>query len=549
MTQTDPSGAPPADPSAQADAPDAAAEASGTAAKLADLAARRQAAIEQAEQTAAEKQHARGKKTARERIEALLDPGTFTEIDAFVRHRSTNFGLDRKRVPGDGVVVGHGTVDGREVCVYSQDFTVFGGSLGEVHGQKITKVMDLALRTGVPLVGILDGGGARIQEGVAGLTQFAEIFRRNVAASGVIPQISLILGPSAGGAVYSPALTDFIVMADGTSNMFITGPDVIRAVTGEDVGFEELGGATTHNTKSGVAHYLASDEDDAIDYVRALLSYLPPNNLTDPPSFAHEADLEPTDEDLALDSLVPDSDSQPYDMRTVVEAVLDAGELLEVQSLYAPNVLIGFGHVEGHPVGIVANQPMSMAGTLDINAAEKAARFVRTCDAFNVPVLTFVDVPGFLPGTDQEWNGIIRRGAKLIFAYAEATVPLVTVITRKAYGGAYIVMGSKQLGADVNLAWPTAQIAVMGASGAVNILQRGALKAVEQAGGDVDAERRRLTAEYEEAIVNPWDAADRGYVDAVIHPSATRAEITKALRLLRTKRATLPAKKHGNIPL
>lgn len=549
MTQTDPSGAPPADPSSQTDAPGAAAEASGTAAKLADLAARQQEAIEQAEQTAAEKQHARGKKTARERIEALLDPGSFTEIDAFVRHRSTNFGLDRKRVPGDGVVVGHGTVDGRQVCVYSQDFTVFGGSLGEVHGQKITKVMDLALRTGVPLVGILDGGGARIQEGVAGLTQFAEIFRRNVAASGVIPQISLILGPSAGGAVYSPALTDFIVMADGTSNMFITGPDVIRAVTGEDVGFEELGGATTHNTRSGVAHYLASDEDDAIDYVRALLSYLPPNNLTDPPSFAHEADLEPTDEDLALDSLVPDSDSQPYDMRTVVEAVLDAGELLEVQSLYAPNVLIGFGHVEGQPVGIVANQPMSMAGTLDINAAEKAARFVRTCDAFNVPVLTFVDVPGFLPGTDQEWNGIIRRGAKLIFAYAEATVPLVTVITRKAYGGAYIVMGSKQLGADVNLAWPTAQIAVMGASGAVNILQRGALKAVEQAGGDVDAERRRLTAEYEEAIVNPWDAADRGYVDAVIHPSATRAEITKALRLLRTKRATLPAKKHGNIPL
>lgn len=549
MTQTDPSGVPPADPSSPTDPVDAAAEASGTAAKLADLAARQQAAIDEAERAAAEKQHARGKKTARERIEALLDPGSFTEIDAFVRHRSTNFGLDRKRVPGDGVVVGHGTVDGREVCVYSQDFTVFGGSLGEVHGQKITKVMDLALRTGVPLVGILDGGGARIQEGVAGLTQFAEIFRRNVAASGVIPQISLILGPSAGGAVYSPALTDFIVMADGTSNMFITGPDVIRAVTGEDVGFEELGGATTHNTRSGVAHYLASDEDDAIDYVRALLSYLPPNNLTDPPSFAHEADLEPTDEDLALDSLVPDSDSQPYDMRTVVEAVLDAGELLEVQSLYAPNVLIGFGHVEGQPVGIVANQPMSMAGTLDINAAEKAARFVRTCDAFNVPVLTFVDVPGFLPGTDQEWNGIIRRGAKLIFAYAEATVPLVTVITRKAYGGAYIVMGSKQLGADVNLAWPTAQIAVMGASGAVNILQRGALKAVEQAGGDVDAERRRLTAEYEEAIVNPWDAADRGYVDAVIHPSATRAEITRALRLLRTKRATLPAKKHGNIPL
>ncbi|GEA83357.1 methylmalonyl-CoA carboxyltransferase [Cellulomonas sp. A375-1] len=519
-----------------------------TAGKLADL-ADRHAAQRAAESTAVDKQHARGKKTARERIDQLLDPGSFTEIDAFVRHRSTNFGLDKKRLPGDGVVVGHGTVDGRPVAVYSQDFTVFGGSLGEVHGQKITKVMDLALRTGVPLIGISDGGGARIQEGVAGLTQFAEIFRRNVAASGVIPQISLILGPSAGGAVYSPALTDFIIMADGTSNMFITGPDVIRTVTGEDVGFEELGGATTHNTRSGVAHYLASDEDDAIDYVRSLLSYLPQNNLTDPPLYPHETDLAPGEHDLALDTLVPDSDNQPYDMRTVVEAVLDDGVLLEVQPLYAGNVLIGFGHVEGHPVGIVANQPQQMAGTLDINAAEKAARFVRTCDAFNLPVLTFVDVPGFLPGTDQEWNGIIRRGAKLIFAYAEATVPLVTVITRKAYGGAYIVMGSKQLGADVNLAWPTAQIAVMGASGAVNILQRGALKKVADEGGDVEAERKRLTSEYEDAIVNPWDAADRGYVDAVIEPSATRAEITKALRLLRTKRASLPPKKHGNIPL
>lgn len=519
-----------------------------TAGRLADLEARRDR-LGDAERSAAEKQHARSKKTARERIDALLDPGSFTEIDALVRHRSSNFGLDKRRVEGDGVVVGHGTVDGRPVAVYSQDFTVFGGSLGEVHGQKIAKVMDLALRTGVPLVGISDGGGARIQEGVAGLTQFAEIFRRNVAASGVIPQISLILGPSAGGAVYSPALTDFIVMADGTSNMFITGPDVIRAVTGEDVGFEELGGATTHNTRSGVAHYLASDEDDAIDYARSLLAYLPQNNLTDPPTYPHEADLEPTAEDEALDALVPDSDTQPYDMRTVVEAVLDDGVLLEVQALYAGNVIVGFGHVEGHPVGVIANQPQQMAGTLDINAAEKAARFVRTCDAFNIPVLTFVDVPGFLPGTDQEWNGIIRRGAKLIYAYAEATVPLVTVITRKAYGGAYIVMGSKQLGADVNLAWPTAQVAVMGAGGAVNILQRGALKKVADDGGDVESERRRLTAEYEDAIVNPWDAADRGYVDAVIAPSQTRAEITKALRLLRTKRASLPPKKHGNIPL
>ena len=522
----------------------------GTAGKIADLARRYEDAVETPETAAAEKQHARSKKTARERIEALLDPGSFVELDAFAKHRSVNFGLEKKRVAGDGVVVGHGTVDGRQVCIYSQDFTVFGGSLGEVHGQKITKVMDLALRTGVPLVGISDGGGARIQEGVAALTQFAEIFRRNVAASGVIPQISLILGPSAGGAVYSPALTDFIVMADGTSNMFITGPDVIRAVTGEDVGFEELGGAQTHNERSGVAHYMGADEDDAIDYVRNLLDYLPQNNLSDAPTFAPEhTELEVTDTDLELDTLVPDSDSQPYDMRTVIEHVVDDGVFLEVQPLYARNILVGFAHVEGQSVGIVANQPLVMAGTLDINAAEKAARFVRTCDAFNIPVVTLVDVPGFLPGTDQEWNGIIRRGAKLIYAYAEATVPLVTLITRKAYGGAYIVMGSKQLGADINLAWPTAQIAVMGAGGAVNILQRNALKVAAADGLDVEAERKRLVDEYDEAIVNPWDAAERGYVDAVIAPHDTRTQIVRALRALRTKRASLPPKKHGNIPL
>ncbi len=521
---------------------------STTAGKIENL-AERNAQLSAHEELAQEKQHPRKKKTARERIDALLDEGSFVELDAFAKHRSTNFGLDKKRIAGDGVVVGYGTIDGRQVCVYSQDFTTFGGSLGEVHGQKITKVMDLALRTGVPIIGISDGGGARIQEGVAGLTQFAEIFRRNVAASGVIPQISLILGPSAGGAVYSPALTDFIVMADGTSNMFITGPDVIRAVTGEDVGFEELGGAQTHNERSGVAHFMGADEDDAIDYVRSLLSYLPQNNLSDPPTFPLPADVEVTDFDRELDALVPDSDSQPYDMHKVIEHIVDEGIFLEVQPLYAQNVITGFAHVEGQSVGIVANQPMSMAGTLDINAAEKAARFVRTCDAFNIPVLTLVDVPGFLPGTDQEWNGIIRRGAKLIFAYAEATVPLVTLITRKAYGGAYIVMGSKQLGADINLAWPTAQIAVMGAGGAVNILQRGALKAVAEAGGDVDAERARLTQEYEEAIVNPWDAAERGYVDAVIAPHETRRQIVQALRALKTKRASLPQKKHGNIPL
>jgi propionyl-CoA carboxylase beta chain len=520
-----------------------------TAAALEQLREKTDAAVTTPEATAKEKQHARGKKTARERVDALLDEGSFVELDRLTRHRSQNFGLEKNRPFGDGVVTGYGTIDGRQVAVYSQDFTVFGGSLGEVHGQKIAKIQDFALRTGVPLIGISDGGGARIQEGVAALTQFAEIFRRNVASSGVIPQISIILGPSAGGAVYSPALTDFIVMADGTSQMFITGPDVIKAVTGEEVTFEELGGGQTHNVKSGVAHYLASDEDDAINYVQHLLQFLPQNNLSDPPAWSLEADLEPTETDTALNTLVPDSDNQPYDMKDVISAVLDEGDFFEIQPLFAPNIVVGFGHVEGHSVGIVANQPLSMAGTLDISAAEKAARFVRTCDAFNIPVLTFVDVPGFLPGTDQEYQGIIRRGAKLIFAYAEATVPLVTVITRKAYGGAYIVMASKQLGADVNLAWPTAQIAVMGAGGAVNILQRRALAAVADEGGDVEARRSELVSEYEDAIVNPYDAADRGYVDAVIEPSETRAQVVRALRALRTKRASLPPKKHGNIPL
>ena len=523
-----------------------------TASRLADLHERRAASAAH-DAAAAEKQGARGKHSARERVEMLLDEGSFTELDALVTHRSTAFGLDRRTIAGDGVVTGYGTVDGRQVCVYSQDFTAFGGSLGEAHGEKITKVMDLALRTGVPIIGISDGGGARIQEGVGALTQFAEIFRRNVAASGVIPQISLILGPSAGGAVYSPALTDFIVMAEGTSHMFITGPDVIRAVTGEDVGFEELGGAATHAQRSGVAHYAGTDEEDAIDYVRALLSYLPSNNLDEPPAWppaeAPEERLEITDADRDLDTIVPDSDNQPYDMMSVAEHIADEDSVLEVMGTYAPNVITAFAHVEGSPVGIVANQPLQMAGTLDINAAEKAARFVRTCDAFNIPVLTLVDVPGFLPGTDQEWNGIIRRGATLIYAYAEATVPLVTVITRKAYGGAYIVMGSKKLGADINLAWPTAQVAVMGSGGAVNILQRRALAKVAEADGDVEAERARLVADYEEELINPWEAARRGFVDDVVAPSETRVRVVQALRALRTKRAAGPAKKHGNIPL
>jgi propionyl-CoA carboxylase beta chain len=473
----------------------------------------------------------------------LFDEGSFVELDELARHRSTAFGLQERRPYGDGVVTGYGTVDGRQVCVFSQDFTVFGGSLGEVYGEKIIKIMDHALKVGCPVVGINDGGGARIQEGVVALGLFAEIFYRNTISSGVIPQISLVMGPCAGGAVYSPAITDFTLMVDQTSHMFITGPDVIKTVTGEEVSFEDLGGAQAHNTKSGVAHYQATDEQDCLDYARALLSYLPSNNLSDPPVFDTPVDADSLDPEL--DTLIPDSPNQPYDMHTVIERVLDGEEFLEVHAGFAPNMVVGFGRVEGRSVGVVANQPMSFAGTLDINASEKAARFVRTCDAFNVPVLTFVDVPGFLPGTDQEWGGIIRRGAKLIYAYAEATVPKITVITRKAYGGAYDVMGSKHLRADVNLAWPTAQIAVMGAQGAVNILHRRELAAA----ADPDAHRARLVTEYEDTFANPYIAAERGYVDAVIKPSETRGQVTRALRSLRDKRQELPPKKHGNIPL
>ena len=519
-----------------------------TAGRLSELQARMDEAVHAGSARAVEKQHSRGKKTARERLDALLDEGSFTELDALARHRSRNFGNEANRPYGDGVVIGYGTVDGRPVCVFAQDFTVFGGSLGEVFGEKIVKVMDLAMKTGCPVIGINDSGGARIQEGVVALALYAEIFRRNVHASGVIPQISLIMGPCAGGAVYSPAITDFTVMVDQTSHMFITGPDVIKTVTGEDVGMEELGGARSHNSRSGNAHYLATDEDDAIEYVKALLSYLPSNNVDEPPSYdVGPADLDAPDPEL--DAFIPDSPNQPYDMHTVIGHLLDDGDFLEVQQLFAPNILVGFGRVEGRPVGVVANQPLHLAGTLDIDASEKAARFVRTCDAFNVPVLTLVDVPGFLPGTDQEWNGIIRRGAKLIYAYAEATVPKVTIITRKAYGGAYDVMGSKHLGADINLAWPTAQIAVMGAQGAVGILYRSELAAVAEAGGDVDAARAQYIAEYEDTLANPYIAAERGYVDAVIAPSTTRAHVVRALRALRGKRESLPPKKHGNMPL
>ncbi|MGZ8737312.1 MAG: acyl-CoA carboxylase subunit beta [Nocardioides sp.] len=522
-----------------------------SAGKAADLTRRLEAAVHAASGKAVEKQHAKGKKTARERVLELLDEDSFVELDELARHRSTAFGMEKNRPYGDGVVTGYGTIDGRQVCVFAQDFTVFGGSLGQVFGEKIVKVMDLAMKTGCPVIGINDSGGARIQEGVVSLGLYGEIFRRNVHASGVIPQISLIMGPCAGGAVYSPAVTDFTVMVDQTSHMFITGPDVIKTVTGEDVSMEDLGGARAHNTKSGNAHYMGSDESDAIDYVKALISYLPQNNLDEPVVYDFDstvADLEVNDTDRALDTLIPDSPNQPYDMHTVIESVLDDEEFLEVQAMFAPNLIIGFGRVEGRPVGVVANQPMQFAGTLDIDASEKAARFVRTCDAFNIPVLTFVDVPGFQPGTDQEWNGIIRRGAKLIYAYSEATVPLVTIITRKAYGGAYDVMGSKHLGADINLAWPTAQIAVMGAQGAVNILYRKDLKKAEEAGTQEET-RAELITEYEDTLANPYLAAERGYIDAVIHPHETRGEVVRALRLLRSKRETLPPKKHGNIPL
>jgi propionyl-CoA carboxylase beta chain len=520
-----------------------------TAGKLAELVRRYDEAVHAGSARAVQKQHAKGKLTARERVEALLDEGSFVELDELARHRSTMFGMEKNRPFGDGVVTGYGTVDGRQVCVFSQDVTIFGGALGEVYGEKIVKILDFALKTGRPVVGINEGGGARIQEGVVSLGLYGEIFYRNVQASGVIPQISLIMGAAAGGHVYSPALTDFVVMVDGTSQMFITGPDVIKTVTGEDVTMEDLGGARVHNSRSGNAHYLGADELDAINYVKQLLSYLPSNNLDPAPVYDAPGDLDITADDEFLDTFIPDSANQPYDMHTVIEHIADDGEFLEVHALFAPNILCGFARIEGRPVGIVGNQPMQFAGCLDIDASEKAARFVRTCDAFNLPVLTLVDVPGFLPGTDQEWQGIIRRGAKLIYAYAEATVPKITVITRKAFGGAYDVMGSKHLGADVNVAWPTAQIAVMGAQGAVNILQR---KELSKFDGDLagqEARRAELVEEYEDTLVNPYVAAERGYVDTVIPPSATRSFVIKSLRMLASKRQFPPPKKHGNMPL
>ncbi|MFH5799095.1 acyl-CoA carboxylase subunit beta [Haladaptatus sp. CMAA 1911] len=490
-----------------------------------------------------EKQHERGKMTARERIDYFLDDDTFNEFDQLRTHRSHNFGMEEKQVPGDGVVTGYGEVNGRKVFVFAHDFTVFGGSLGEVFAQKVCKVMDKAMEVGAPVIGLNDSAGARIQEGVESLAGYADIFHRNQQASGVIPQISAIMGPCAGGAVYSPAITDFIFMVKDTSHMFITGPDVIETVTGEEVTFEELGGATTHTDKSGVAHFAEDSEEEALDDIRRLLSYLPQNNVEDPPRFEPWDDPERRDEELK--SVVPDQPRKPYDIERVIEGVMDEDSFFEVQEGYAKNIVVGFGRLDGRSVGIVANQPRVNAGTLDIESSEKGSRFVRFCDSFNIPIVTFVDVPGFMPGTDQEHGGIIRHGAKLLYAYSEATVPLMTVITRKAYGGAYDVMASKHIGADVNYAWPTSEIAVMGPQGAVNVLYSSELEEAD----DPDARRDELIEEYREQFANPYTAADRGFVDDVIEPQDTRPRLIDDLEMLMSKRTSQPEKKHGNIPL
>ena len=511
--------------------------------KLEELRRRRDEALAGGGEKAIRKQHDKGKYTARERVEMLLDDGSFVETDAFAVHRATGFGMEEKKILGDAVITGHGTIDGRRVCVFSQDFTAFGGSLGEVFAEKVVKIMDLATKMGVPVVGLNDSGGARIQEGVVSLGGYGEIFHRNVKASGVIPQISAVMGPCAGGAVYSPAITDFVFMVQDTSHMFITGPNVIKTVTGEDVTMEELGGAMSHSSRSGVSHFAAADEESCLEDIKYLLSFLPANNLEMPPAITPEDDPERIIDEL--DTFVPDNSNVPYDMRDVVRHVVDEGEFFEVHRHYAENIIVGYARLDGRSVGVVGNQPQHLAGVLDIHSSEKAARFVRTCDAFNIPIVTFVDVPGFMPGTDQEYGGIIRHGAKLLYAYSEATVPKLTVITRKAYGGAYDVMGSKHLGADVNLAWPSAEIAVMGAKGAVNILYRRELANAD----DPDKLHEEFEEQYLRDLANPWRAAERGYVDAVIEPSQTRVELIKALRFAGSKREQRPARKHGNIPL
>ncbi|HEX6702592.1 MAG TPA: acyl-CoA carboxylase subunit beta [Gaiellaceae bacterium] len=514
-----------------------------TDAKLEQLRALRDEARHAGSAKAVERQRSQGKLLARERAEKLCDAGSFVELDRYVRHRESNFGMMERRPYGDAVVTGYGTIFGRKVFVFSQDFTVFGGSLSEVFAEKICKVMDMAATYGCPVIGINDSGGARIQEGVVSLAGYAEIFWRNVQCSGVIPQISLIMGPCAGGAVYSPAITDFVLMVEGSSYMFITGPDVVKTVTGEEVTFEELGGAATHASRSGVAHFVSPDDEACLEDARYLFSFLPQNNV-DPPPYAPPAD--PADrEDAELDTLIPDNPNKPYDIKAVIERVVDDGEFLEVHERYAENIVCGFARLGGHSVGVVGNQPRSLAGVLDIDSSVKAGRFVRTCDAFNIPLVTFVDVPGFLPGTAQEWGGIIRHGAKLLYAYAEATVPKLAVITRKAYGGAYDVMSSKHIRADFNFAWPTAEVAVMGPEGAVNIVFRRELEEAD----DPEARRAELIADYKERFANPYTAAERGYVDEVIEPRRTRPVLIDALETALTKRERRPKRKHGNIPL
>ncbi len=490
-----------------------------------------------------EKMHAQGKLTARERIELLLDPGTFQELGVFVTHNCTDFGMEKKKITGDGVVAGFGTIDGRLVYVFAQDFTVFGGTLSASNARKICNLMDLAVQNGAPVVGLNDSGGARIQEGVASLGGYADIFLRNTLASGVVPQISAIMGPCAGGAVYSPAITDFTIMTKGTGQMFVTGPDVIKMVTKEEVSHEELGGAMTHNTKSGVAHFATADDRDTLRLIRELLGYMPQNNVEDPPHRQPTDDVNRMDE--SLQTLVPPESNKPYDVKDVIKGVVDDGKFLEVHEHFARNIVVGFARLDGYPVGLIANQPRFLAGVLDIQSSVKGARFVRFCDAFNIPLVTFEDVPGFLPGTAQEWNGIITSGAKLLFAYCEATVPKLTVVLRKAYGGAYDVMSSKHIRGDFNVAWPTAELAVMGAEGAVNILYRREIAAAP----DPDAERKRLIDEYNAKFANPYVAAELGYLDDVIEPRETRPRLIRALHSLRNKRQSLPSKKHGNIPL
>jgi acetyl-CoA carboxylase carboxyltransferase component len=511
--------------------------------RLAQLAALREEALHAGSPAAVQRQHDRGKLTARERIDLLLDPGSFVELDMLARHRAHGFGIENNRPLTDGVITGWGTVDGRKVFVFSQDFTLFGGALGEVFAEKIHKVMDLAASVGAPIIGLNDGAGARIQEGVVSLASYGGIFHRNVTASGVIPQISVILGPCAGGAVYSPAMTDFIFMVKQTSHMFITGPDVVKTVTGEEVTQEELGGAMTHASKSGVATFAFDDEQTCLEQVRYLLSFLPANNLEDPPYYAPE---DPADRSCdGIVDLIPDAPNKPYDMKKVIAEVVDDGEFFEVNPFWAMNIVCGFARVDGHVVGLVGNQPQVLAGCLDINASEKAARFVRTCDAFNIPLVTFVDVPGFLPGTDQEYGGIIRHGAKLLYAYCEATVPRVQFITRKGYGGAYVVMNSKSIGADLAFAWPSAEVAVMGPDGAVAVIFR---KEIEAAPDPV-SRRAELIEDYTERFANPYSAAERGYVDDVIDPRETRRVLVRSLEMLRTKKEQLPQRKHGNVPL